>query len=115
MTAPLRSFHSDHSLPRVELGTDAGEKSWGKVFRFQGVDADRFRAWFTPAFARWLQVNFRNPEMVAATFGVRYRTALNWWNGENRAQGDVIGLVFVTFPQALGWFLSEWSDHEGRA
>lgn len=93
----------------------ASEKSPGNVLRFEGVEADRFRAWFVPAFARWLKTSFRDPETVAATFGVRYRTALNWWNGDNRAYGGTVGLVFVMFPHALAWFMTEWSEHEGGA
>lgn len=110
-----RSFPATDSLPRGELRMGAEEKSPGNVLRFNGVDSDRFRVWFAPAFARWLRVNFRDPETVAVTFGVRYRTALNWWNGDNRAHGDTVGLVFVMFPQAVGWFLSEWSAQGDKA
>lgn len=74
--------------------------------------ADGFRDWFLPTFARWLQANFRNHEHVAHDFGVRNQTALNWWNGDHRASGDTVALVFITFPAAVGWFLAEW---EGRS
>lgn len=70
-----------------------------------------FRDWFVPAFARWLQVNFDNPEHVARAFGVRNTTADNWWNGRHCLTGDMAGIVFLTFPAAAGWFLAEW---EGR-
>lgn len=68
------------------------------------------RAGCAPAFARWLQANFAGPEIVATIFGVRYQTALNWWNGAHRASGDTVALVFLSYPQALAWFLSEWED-----
>lgn len=67
-----------------------------------------FRDWFMPAFARWLQVNFQSREHVARAFGVRHSTASNWWDARNCAGGDVAGIVFLTFPAAVGWFLAEW-------
>lgn len=73
-----------------------------------GVEPEGFREWFVPTFARWLQSNFARPEQVAASFNVTYQTSLNWWNGRSRATGDVIGLVFMSFPAAVGWFLAEW-------
>lgn len=126
-TSP-RSFPSVHSLPRGDDGTAGIQKSQSNVFpqssgagalpgRVEGgdrlaqvIEAERFRDWFAPAFARWLQENFRNPELVATLFGVRYQTALNWWSGANRASGDTVALVFLTYPQAVAWFLSEWED-----
>ncbi|WP_347311389.1 hypothetical protein [Defluviimonas sp. SAOS-178_SWC] len=119
-TSP-RSFPSSHSLPRIEDDTGRSEKSWCNTFpektgpdAFAGIDADRFRDWFIPAFARWLRANFRSPEMVARTFDVNPRTAANWWNGDNRACGDRIGFVFLAYPQAIAWFMAEWKRQEGR-
>ncbi len=74
----------------------------------RAVQAADFRDWFLPQFARWLQANFDDPEHVARLFEVRYRTALNWWNAEHCASGDTVALAFLTFPQAVGWFLAEW-------
>lgn len=76
-----------------------------------GVDRAVFVAWFRPVFARWLQAHFRNPEAVAAAYGVRYQTALNWWQGANTISGDLAAVTFMSFPAAVSWFLSEW---EGR-
>lgn len=73
-----------------------------------GIGGAAFRDWFAPAFARWLQLNFSSHELVATTFGVRGQTALNWWNAANRASGDTVALVFLTFPHAAAWFLAEW-------
>lgn len=70
--------------------------------------AEEFREWFVPVFARWLQANFETIEHVARAFRVRHSTAANWWNGRNCAGGEVAGIVFLTFPAAVGWFLSEW-------
>ena len=76
--------------------------------RQSAVAGDAFRDWFAPAFASWLQINFRDAESVAATFGVRYQTALNWWNAAHKASGDTVALVFIAFPHAVAWFLGEW-------
>lgn len=70
--------------------------------------AAEFRDWFVPVFARWLQANFETIEHVARAFRVRHSTAANWWNGRNCLSGDVAGIVFLTFPAAVSWFLAEW-------
>ena len=72
--------------------------------------AEEFRDWFVPVFARWLQANFETIEHVARAFRVRHSTAANWWNGRNCMSGDVAGIVFLTFPAAVTWFLAEWRD-----
>lgn len=116
-----RAFRSLHPLPQADDGTAGTQKSWSNVLvQSSGsdasrnapvaVEAGRVRDWFAPAFARWLQANFAGPEIVATIFGVRYQTALNWWNGAHRASGDTVALVFLSYPQALAWFLSEWED-----
>lgn len=136
--ASPRSFHTDYALPRPEIGTSPAQKSRSNVLpqSFGAEDGQRasdmvaspahqraralaarvtpvcaapdFRDWFAPAFARWLQSNFISPEVVAAEFGVRYQTALNWWNAGHRASGDTVALAFLTFPDAVAWFLHEW-------
>lgn len=73
--------------------------------------AEGFGAWFLPALSRWLQAHFDNIEHVSRAFGVRHSTARNWWNGFNCASGDAVGVVFLSFPAAIGWFMAEW---EGR-
>lgn len=138
--APSRPSHHLHSYPRPDVDTAGPQKSRSKVLpqssgparasdlaggqvhrraralagRRGGaaLEAEGFRDWFAPAFARWLQANFRDAELVASLFGVRYQTALNWWNGAHRASGDTVALVFMAYPQAVSWFLSEW---KGRA
>ena len=78
------------------------------VLYLNTIEANRFKAWFAPKFAEWLHGSFANPEQVAAAFGVRNSTAWNWWNGDNKASGDAVARLFMTFPQATAWFLQEW-------
>lgn len=58
-----------------------------------------FRRHFAHHFARFLQRNYRNPEAVAAAFGVRFNTACNWWNAANRPSGDSAALAFLMHPE----------------
>jgi hypothetical protein len=120
--APARSFSMPQpvdSAAQSEPATASGQKSFANLFeaptagrgrRVEGIDSDRFRAWFAPAFARWLQAHFQGTEQVAVAFGVRHQTAINWWHGTNRASGDTVALVFISFPSAVGWFLAEWRE-----
>jgi hypothetical protein len=66
------------------------QKSLSKVF-----EPRSFRAFFAMRFAAFLQANYRNPEEVAVVFGVRYQTALNWWQGINRPSGDVVAMAYM--------------------
>ena len=104
-----RSFHSDHSSQVIPVTEDT-QKSRSNVLPQNIVADDAFKEWFVQSFARYLQANFRNPEHVAAAFGRRYQTALNWWNAENKAAGEIVGLVFLTMPDAVAFFLAEWHD-----
>jgi len=72
------------------------------------LSAPEFRVWFAPVFAAFLRANFASPEVVAAQFGVRFQTAVNWWNSDHRASGDTVALAFLSFPDAVTWFLQEW-------
>lgn len=126
--ASSRAFPSLESTPRRQAGTSGMTKSRVKVLeqssvmaraRQRALDladaegvlplaAEDFRDWFVPAFARWLQANFESREHVARAFGVRHSTASNWWDARNCAGGDMAGIVFLTFPAAVSWFLAEW-------
>lgn len=102
------------SLPRSsyswgDAGPVPGQKSRAKDVA-QGFSSDGFRDFFVVSFARWLQLTFRNTEEVAATFGVRHQTAVNWWNAQNCASGDTIGAQFMGYPAAQAWFLAEWRE-----
>jgi hypothetical protein len=81
------------------------------VLYLRPIRSDDFKRWFAPAFSRWLQEAFDSPEQVAAAFNVRNATAWNWWHGDNRASGDTVARMFMTFPEAAAWFLKEWEEH----
>ena len=98
---------TDSDMP---VRSDVLVQNFGNVQQLLPVDGDEFRAWFAPAFARWLQANFPNPETVAQVFGVRNSTACNWWRGDHRASGDVVARAFLSVPQARDWFLAEWAQ-----
>lgn len=101
--APSRNTF--HSLPsRLDDGTPAIQKSRSNVFEA----TPEFRDWFRRAFAAWLHENFTGPEHVAAVYGRRYQTALNWWNADNSASGDLVALVFMSQPAAVSFFLEQW-------
>lgn len=102
------SPQSSVQTPREMAAGVAHGRARALAARRAGIGGADFRDWFAPAFARWLQINFRDAETVAVTFGVRYQTALNWWNAAHRASGDTVALVFVAFPNAVAWFLAEW-------
>ena len=60
-------------------------------------DPVRFRARFADYWSQFLRENYRNPEAVAVAFGVRYQTALNWWQGAHKPSGDVVAIVGSRF------------------
>lgn len=99
----ILDIHLAHAVPKARGGGRADPMAV-----LGGIDARAFKTWFAPKFAEWLQGNFRSPEHVAYLFGVRNSTAWNWWNGDNRASGDAVALVFISFPDAAAWFLAEW-------
>ncbi len=105
--SPVRS--SSRAVPKSQTGVSG--QSFGRVIPLDMIDGNEFRSFFVVKFAQYLQANFRNPEAVATAFGVRHTTAVNWWNADNRASGDVVGRFFMAFPDAVAWFLQEW---EGR-
>lgn len=62
--------------------------SFPKVFEPRAM-----RARFADHWAEFLRAHYRNPEEVAVAFGVRFQTAVNWWNAANRPSGDSVALV----------------------
>lgn len=65
------------------------------------LDPITFRSRFADYWSRFLHQNYRNPEHVAVAFGVRYQTALNWWQGANRPTGDVVAMAGQPFTDFL--------------
>lgn len=59
-----------------------------------------FRTFFAAKWAQFLRENYRNPEAVAVCFGVRFQTALNWWNGDNAPSGYAVAMAFQNNPEA---------------
>lgn len=114
---PLRSsFGLDVSAPALD-DTPPAQTSLANLFEVtprSDAQVRAFRAWFPGAFSAWLQENFHSPEVVAAVFGVRYQTALNWWNGSNKPSGDTLMLLAMIYPQAVPWFVAAWSAHRAR-
>jgi hypothetical protein len=60
-----------------------------------------FRVFFAQRWSNFLHENYRNPEEVSVAFGVRYQTAMNWWQGSNRPSGDVVALAFLSHGESL--------------
>lgn len=65
------------------------------------LDPRDFRARFAHYWSDFLRANYRNPEAVAVSFGVRYQTALNWWQAVNRPSGDVVALAGRPFQDFM--------------
>jgi len=98
----------------MELARDVSRRSALAAADADGVlplVAAGFGEWFRPALQRWLQLNFDNIEHVSRAFGVRHSTAANWWNARNCPGGEPVGVVFLSFPAAVAWFLAEWRGH----
>lgn len=97
MTAPT-SF-SDACPVAVSHGnnsTGTTQMSYTKV-----LDPRSFRARFAFFWSDFLRANYRNPEQVAASFGVTFQTACNWWNGTNRPSGDIVALAGRSFTDFM--------------
>lgn len=94
--APLSLRCSKNSSAQENHGAGATQMSCTKVF-----DPVDYRAFFAERWAGFLRENYRNPETVAVAFGVRYQTALNWWQGVNRPSGDVVARAFLQHGDAV--------------
>lgn len=67
----------------------------------KSLDPRSFRAFFAVRWSQFLRENYRNPTEVAAVFGVREQTAVNWWEGLNRPTGDVVAHAWMLNPDAM--------------
>ena len=77
--------------------------SFTKVF-----EPRHYRQFFAERWADFLHKNYANPEEVAVAYGVRFQTALNWWQGLNRPSGDVVAIAACRHGRAF-------TDHMGKA
>ena len=93
-TAPPRPSAADNAPTQGDNSTGATQMSCSKV-----LDPASFRARFALYWSRFLREHYRNPEHVADAFGVRYQTALNWWQAVNRPSGDVVARAFMEHPE----------------
>jgi hypothetical protein len=72
------------------------QKSQSKIFD----DIDAFRRNFAEVRKAFLRENYRNPEQVAVVYGVRFQSALNWWNGNNAGSGAFVAEDFRLHPES---------------
>ena len=69
------------------------------------LDPRGFKMFFKHRFAEFLQANYRNAEEVSVNYGVRYQTALNWWQGTNAPSGDSTTLAAMVHGDAYTDFM----------
>ena len=69
------------------------------------LDPFRLRATMADHWAAYLRENYRNAEEVAVVFGVRFQTALNWWQGANKPSGDVVAHEVMREPQRFATYM----------
>ncbi|MEM7678888.1 MAG: hypothetical protein AAF449_23150, partial [Myxococcota bacterium] len=56
---------------------------------------------FAERFSRFLKATFASPTEVAHVFGVRERTAENWWEGYNAPSGAKVAKAFIVWRAEL--------------
>lgn len=96
MNAPSVPIADQVHRPQVNINMGTTQMSLSKV-----LDPLTFRAKFADYWSDFLHANYRNPEAVAHAYGVRFQTALNWWNGANRPSGDVVALAGRKFTDFM--------------
>lgn len=79
--------------PQEQCNQETIQMSFNKVF-----EPRSYRAFFADRWAKFLRANYNNAEEVSVSFGVRYQTAANWWNGDNRPSGDVVAIASIKHP-----------------
>jgi hypothetical protein len=83
-------FDNISKVPCNDTNLALDQMSFTKV-----IDPRGFRAFFKHRFSEFLHANYRNAEEVAVLYGVRYQTALNWWQGINAPSGDTTTLAAI--------------------
>ncbi|MFC6585914.1 hypothetical protein ACFQDZ_00640 [Sulfitobacter pacificus] len=104
MTAAPRSFSHPKPVSSLQVKPRMGptQMSLTKVF-----DPRSFKAFFKDRFAEFLHDNYDNAEEVAVIYGVRYQTALNWWQGINAPSGDTTTLACLRHGQKFIDFMGK--------
>lgn len=103
-TAPHSLSKSQKVVSSQEQPTqEITQMSFTKVF-----EPRAYRAFFADRWAKFLRANYANPEEVSVSFGVRFQTAANWWNGDNKPSGDVVARACMMHP-------ASFVEHMGEA
>lgn len=103
-TPDLRTLVRSSDFRSSQVGNSKGstQMSCTKVLEPRG-----FKAFFKYRFSQFLQANYRNPEEVAVVYGVRYQTALNWWQGVNAPSGDTATLACLRHGDKFTSFMGQ--------
>jgi hypothetical protein len=97
-TAPHKNtrYTGQGTRPENDITGFQTQMSQSKVLS----DIDAFRRNFALVRMKFLRENFRRPEQVAEAYGVRFQSALNWWNGDNAASGAFVAEDFRLHPES---------------
>jgi hypothetical protein len=112
----LRIVHDD-SAPQLQVRplrrpmsrSDVSVRRVGNILHLRPNEASDFKVWFAGALADWLREHYATPEEVAAAFSVRSSTAWTWWNGDNKASGDIVMRMAMEHPEVADWFRDAWA------
>ena len=106
MTAPFRLPSSVSGVP-THSSQVSGSKEKTQMSLTKVLDPRQFKAFFAHRFSVFLHENYRNAEEVSVVFGVRYQTALNWWQGTTKPSGDTVAYAFTRHGESLLQYLEE--------
>jgi hypothetical protein len=84
------------TLTSCEVNSEISQMSQPKVLN----ELDAWRRNFALVRMQFLRENFRRPEQVAEAYGVRFQSALNWWNGSNAGSGAFVAEDFRLHPES---------------
>ncbi|SHF66975.1 hypothetical protein SAMN05444339_11014 [Loktanella atrilutea] len=101
--------HQDRPNRRRMSRSDVSVRRVGNVLYLRQNEASDFKVWFAGAWAEFLRSQFANPEEVASAFTVRSSTAWTWWNGDNKASGDIVMRMAMEHPEVADWFRDQWA------
>ena len=101
--------HQDRPNRRRMSRSDVSVRRVGNVLYLRPAEASDFKAWFAGAWAQYLRATFTSPEELAMAFSVRSSTAWTWWNGDNKASGDIVMRMAMEHPEVSDWFRDQWA------